>query len=261
MKQACPHTVRNKNSLRTVKPFCLRWQSHKEAALSLVIAASDSDDNNARHILSQLRTGPCAPHSRGRHGLSFVCHVQRPCGAYINGIIMTTTTQTSSTKTTNGALDGESPWVKTWVINYADSQLKSVLPEGCRFRLVASDENSPPGFYRLEFDGNDMTAYWSGLILQAIPGTPPRMENLPPWDKNDSEVKARYDECLHQFRELYSNNFSIERLQGGIRVEDKLEIVCLYLFAGAQSNGRDWLVIDVLVPTRQGGYGHGEPYP
>jgi hypothetical protein len=175
---------------------------------------------------------------------------------------MNTKTQASSTKTTNEALDGVSPWVnKTWVVRYAEDPLETVLRKGCSFRLVASDDVSPPGFYKLEFDSDKMTAHWSGLILQAIPGTPPRMENLVPWVEDDPQVKASYDEYLRQFREQYSNNFSIERLQGGIRVEDRLEMVCLYLFAGAQRNGKDWLVIEVLVPTRQGGVGHADPYP
>jgi hypothetical protein len=261
VKHACPH-FRDNDFSHDVKPFCPRWQRHEEAALSLATAASDSDDNNARHILSQLRTCPCAPHSRGRHGLLLFVHVQRPCGAYFNGILMNTTTQTSSTKTTNGALDEGSSWVgKTWLIHYATESIDSLLREGCQFRLVPADNASPPGFYRLEFDDNKMTAPWAGLLLQAIPGKQPRMENIMPWVKTDPQVRERYAEYLRQFREQYSSNFVIQRLQGVLRVNNALEIVCMYLCAGAQTNGKDWLVVDLLVPTRQDGYGHGEPHP
>jgi hypothetical protein len=171
------------------------------------------------------------------------------------------TLRTSAPKSANGAIHGNSSWLgKTWAIRDTDPSIAFLLPAGCSFRLVAADNASPPGFYRLEFDDHNMTPHWKGLGLVAVRGDEPSMPSLTNWRDGDDEVKTEYHGYLNLFRQRYLSESRIERLEGVIHVGNLPEIVRFYCVSGAQQNGKDWIVIDVLQSVRQNGTGHGDPW-
>jgi hypothetical protein len=161
---------------------------------------------------------------------------------------------------------------KVWRVREASEQLarERVVEQDQEFFLQPNlEKDGTASYYTLKFERNKMNeVIWKGLQLVPAGDDDLSMSGLPPIE---TPAQPAYSTAVFEVCQRLKMNPSVRRLEGVINVDGTPEVVQFLCFPGAQQNGRDWMMIQILrtVPNppfvegeatvRQGGTVHGDP--
>ena len=152
-------------------------------------------------------------------------------------------------------------WNKVWVVR-ANGHIARDINIGDQFWLEPNTTDGEPLFFWFRLgDYNGCHARWKDAYFYRVGNRACEIPMLPIWDPKNECVCETYNDTARMVRASAGNPHTL-RLEGRILVDDCWEDVRLFFFQGAQENGKDWAVIDILFhneTTLQDGTAHGEP--
>ena len=154
-----------------------------------------------------------------------------------------------------------------WRVNENMEKLYKVIPAGSQFWLEQVSVNNDLVCYRLNSTDTQIDSSVLGMYLYpvGIEGLP-RPDPLPPWGNDNTNNGKSHDAAL-KIQSLGRANSGATRLEGafvlpkGGTKPNESVILRIYYFAGAETNGRDWIVLDFIAPGgtyREDGTAHGD---
>ena len=141
---------------------------------------------------------------------------------------------------------------KVWTIHENMQTDIELIPAGSKFRLEPIRVNGDVAYYRMSFSDKKIDPALKGLNLYpvGIKDLPPPSAKLPPWGNGSNNEKS-HDAAL-AIRKLARQRGDATRLEGafvlpkGGNGDNEPLIFRLYYFAGAETNGHDWIVVDFV---------------
>ena len=153
-----------------------------------------------------------------------------------------------------------------WTIHENMESDIQLIPAGSQFSLEPISVNGEIAFYRMTFTDNKIDSSLQGLNLYpvGIVDLPAPSDKLPPWGNSSTDGKS-HDAAL-AIRQLARKNSTATRLEGafvlpkGGTIPNETLIFRLYYFAGAETNGHDWIVVDFVASGTSQPRGAGLPH-
>lgn len=161
---------------------------------------------------------------------------------------------------------------KVWAVRSADDRLAhaGVLREGDEFWLEPFIRGDETLFYTVGYEADKMNdAVWNNRKLIPVGDCSCTVSGLPVMT---SPPQSQYTVKVKDVCDELKRRPTVKRLEGVITVNGVPEVVRFMSFNGAQSNGRDWFMVQVLKSVdpldpdegeegqaRQGGTAHGDP--
>ena len=154
-----------------------------------------------------------------------------------------------------------------WRINENMETKHKVIPEGSQFWLEQVSVNGDLVCYRLNSTDTKIDPAVLGMYLYPVGICDlARPDPLPPW-KDHSATNGKSHSAALKIKKQGRADSRATRLEGafilpkvGMRRSERV-ILRIYYFGGAETNGRDWIVLDFIAAqgeTREDGTAHGD---
>jgi hypothetical protein len=152
---------------------------------------------------------------------------------------------------------------KTWVVQFSSEELTSnaVIIKGHEFYLEPFLEGGKTHFYTLRFEEAKMNAsLWKDLKLFPAGTADLVVKELPPI-KPFPDTPPQYKIKMNEVIQKLDVDRAVRRLEGVITVGAKPHVVRILCFPGAQTNGRDWMVLEIRDTRDHPPLGGASPAP
>jgi hypothetical protein len=154
---------------------------------------------------------------------------------------------------------------KVWKVKSVEPVLAKILKSGNGFWLEPTYVDGKPVLYTMHFERDMMDDCWKGVVLVPKGTTDHRLRPLPPMA---DPQQGEYDDAVLGIVDHIKHNPDLKRLEGVINVDGVPEIVRFFGFADAQTNKRDWMMLQTVTtappvpaaPVRQNGTANGEAW-
>jgi len=150
-------------------------------------------------------------------------------------------------------------WSKVWVIRDAEDGVAKLLPTGSKFWLEPVRASGGIAYYCLRADPGGMKSCFIDQNFYPIGFTGLSVEALPAWH-DDEKTRAIFQAAAVKVREAGRADHRVERLEAVIKTgKSERRLARIYCFPGAEQDGRDWMVFDLIggASARHAGHTRG----
>jgi hypothetical protein len=158
----------------------------------------------------------------------------------------------------------ETFWWKVWVIRDSEGDGGPLLPKNNEFWLEPVQVNGTAAYFCLRSEPKKMHPCFQNKSFYPLGFSQIPVDPLPPW-KDDPTILQIYRDAARKVRQTGLQNPTVARLEATIQVDGGEDTARIYAFPGAQQDGRDWMVFDLIagpssqpVPE-QDGTANGDP--
>jgi hypothetical protein len=165
---------------------------------------------------------------------------------------------------------------KVWRLKSVEPVLDKILSIDNGFWFEPTVVDGEPVLYTMCFERGGMEDCWKGAVFVPKGATDHKLKHLPPMQ---NPPQGQYDDAVLGILDHIKHNPDLKRLEGVITVNGVPEIVRFFGFAEAQTDKRDWMMIQTVTtappappapahgaapvapaPKRQDGTAHGDAW-
>jgi hypothetical protein len=139
---------------------------------------------------------------------------------------------------------------KVWTVHENTEQNVDLIPENSQFWLEAVPAEGSAAYYRMRFDDSStINPSLRGMNFHPVGIEDLPAQHLPVWSEDERKT---FRQAALDVRTAARASYFITRLEGSFvmpqigSIPSQPLVARFYYFAGAEENGHDWMVLDIL---------------